>query len=152
YERPIKVVLPDVTNLLNGTIQQTANSREQAAANIQQSEVRGRRSAGTAGVLPASRRARAPRGQTTSHPPPATANSRLPTVGWHRIESDVNGEWTYYLILDQFLSAPAESKRAAAGWGGDRYGLYEGPNGQIFLSQLTVWDTENDAREFFDAY
>jgi len=64
----------------------------------------------------------------------------------------VNGEWTYYLILDQFLNAPAESKRAAAGWAGDRYGLYEGPNGQEFLSQLTVWDTENDAREFFEAY
>ncbi|HYU98298.1 MAG TPA: hypothetical protein VE977_05690, partial [Pyrinomonadaceae bacterium] len=56
------------------------------------------------------------------------------------------------LILDQFLSAPAESKRAAAGWAGDRYALYEGPNGQVFLSQLAVWDTESDAREFFDAY
>ena len=152
YERPIKIVLPDVTNLLNGTIQRTANSKQQAVANTQRSGVRGQRSAGTAGVTPASRRARASRGQTISRPSQPPANSPQPTAAWHRIESDVNGEWTYYLILDQFLSAPAESKRAAAGWAGDRYGLYEGPNGQMFLSQLTVWDTENDAREFFDAY
>src|SRR4029079_1931328 len=72
--------------------------------------------------------------------------------GWKRIDYDINGEWTYYLILDQFLNTPAESKRAAAGWAGDRYGLYERPHGALFLSQLTVWDTEKDAREFFDAY
>jgi hypothetical protein len=50
------------------------------------------------------------------------------------------------------LNAPAESKRAAAGWAGDRYALYEGPKGQAFLAQVAAWDTENDAREFFDAY
>ena len=59
----------------------------------------------------------------------------------------------YYLILDQYLNAPAESKRAAAGWGGDRYEIYEGQSaGDVFIAQLTSWDTENDAREFFDAY
>lgn len=73
--------------------------------------------------------------------------------GWKRIDADVNGEWSFYLILDQFLKAPAESKRAAAGWAGDRYALYEGPQANdVFLAQLTSWDTENDAREFFDAY
>jgi hypothetical protein len=71
---------------------------------------------------------------------------------WKRLDYDVNGEWSYYLILDQFLNAPAESKRAAAGWAGDRYEIYEGTNGDVFLGQMTVWDTENDAREFFDAY
>jgi hypothetical protein len=151
YERPVKIVLPDVTNLLNGRGQQTANGKQQTAANIQRSEVRGQRPSGTAGVSPASTRARILHGRTTS-PPPLLSASPLPTTSWHRIESDVNGEWTYYLILDQFLSAPAESKRAAAGWAGDRYGLYEGPNGQVFLSQSTMWDTVSDAREFFDAY
>jgi hypothetical protein len=72
---------------------------------------------------------------------------------WRRLDYDVNGEWSYYLILDQFLNSPAESKRAAAGWAGDRYALYEGSKpGQIFIAQASVWDTENDAREFFDAY
>ena len=143
YERPIKIVLPDVTNLLNVRSQQTANSKQQTA-DIQRSEVRSKRSAGTAGVSPASTRARISRDGTSRSP--------LPTAAWRRIESDVNGEWTYYLILDEFLKSPAESKRAAAGWAGDRYALYEGPNGQVLLSQLTAWDTESDAREFFDAY
>ena len=73
--------------------------------------------------------------------------------GWKEVDSDVNGEWSYYLILDQFLNSPAESKRAAAGWGGDRYDIYEGPKrGQVLLAHVSAWDTENDAREFFDAY
>ena len=73
--------------------------------------------------------------------------------GWKRIDYDVNGEWTYYLILDQFLNAAADSKRAAAGWAGDRYEVYEGRRpGDVCVAQMTVWDTENDAKEFFDAY
>ncbi len=41
--------------------------------------------------------------------------ARLPA--WKRLDSDVDGEWGFYLILDQFLKSPAESRRAAAGWG-----------------------------------
>ena len=145
YERPIKIVLPDLTNLLNASNQQTANGKQQTAGNIQRPIVGGQRSAGTAGVPPASTRPRVSRDKVSTRP-------SLPTAAWHRIESDVNGEWTYYLILDQFLGAPVESKRAAAGWAGDRYALYEGPNSQVFLAQLAAWDTEIDAREFFDAY
>ena len=73
--------------------------------------------------------------------------------GWKKIDVDVNGEWSLYLILDQFLNSPADAKRAAAGWGGDRYAFYEGPKaGDALLVQMTAWDSENDAREFFDAY
>jgi len=72
--------------------------------------------------------------------------------GWKKIEADVNGEWSYYLILDQFLNSAAESRRAAAGWAGDRYEIYEAKRGQILLAHVAAWDTENDAREFFDAY
>ena len=73
--------------------------------------------------------------------------------GWKEIESDINGEWSYYLILDQFLNSPAQSRRAAAGWGGDRYEIYEMSKlGQVLLAHVSAWDTENDAREFFDAY
>jgi hypothetical protein len=74
-------------------------------------------------------------------------------AGWKRIDYDVNGEWGYYLILDEFLKSDDESRRAAAGWGGDRYALYEqAGKGETLIAQLTVWDTEADAREFFDAY
>lgn len=72
---------------------------------------------------------------------------------WKRLDYDVNGEWSYYLLLDEFLQAQSESRRAAAGWAGDRYEIYEGPKpGDSFLAQMTAWDTESDAREFFDAY
>ena len=70
-----------------------------------------------------------------------------------RIDTDVNGEWNFYLILDQFNNSEAESKRAAAGWAGDRYAIYEASSSnEVCLAQLSVWDTENDAREFFEAY
>jgi hypothetical protein len=117
YERPVKIVLPDLTPLLNG---------------------------GTAGV-PRARSARtASRG--------SSVKQQSNPSGWRFVDSDVNGEWNYYLILDQFLKTPQESKRAAAGWAGDRYAIYEGPNDQVLLAQLSAWDTESDAREFFDAY
>src|SRR6185369_6064486 len=48
-------------------------------------------------------------------------------LGWKMIDSDVNGEFGLYLILDQFLNAAEESKEAAAGWAGDRCVVYEGP-------------------------
>jgi hypothetical protein len=73
--------------------------------------------------------------------------------GWRRIDYDVNGEWSYYLILDEYLKSQTESAAAAAGWGGDRYAVYEGKNkGEVVIAQVTSWDTEKDAVEFFDAY
>lgn len=72
---------------------------------------------------------------------------------WKRTDSDVNGEWGYYLILDEFLNAKGESQKAAGGWGGDRYALYEGAKqGEVLVAQLSAWDTEQDAIEFYDAY
>jgi hypothetical protein len=73
--------------------------------------------------------------------------------GWKRIDIDVNGEWGYYLILGEYLKSEQESKRAAAGWGGDVSNIYEGHKpGEVLITQLTVWDTAQDAAEFFDAY
>ena len=79
--------------------------------------------------------------------------SKLLGAGWTRVDDDVNGEWGFYLILDQFLNDSAYSKAAAAGWAGDRFSLYEDPkSGALFVAQKTVWDTPADATEFFDAY
>jgi hypothetical protein len=71
--------------------------------------------------------------------------------GWRRLDSDVSGEAGYQIILDQFLGDPAESRRAAAGWGGDRFSVYE-RGGDAIVIQMTAWDSEADAREFADAY
>ena len=78
--------------------------------------------------------------------------SLLRLRGWRRLDTDVNGEWSTYLMLDQFLKSSAESRRAAAGWGGDRYAVYENNRGDVLYVSLWAWDTERDAREFFDAY
>src|SRR6185295_13607076 len=72
--------------------------------------------------------------------------------GWRRIDADVNGEWSFYLILDEFLKSASTSKQAAAGWAGDRYATYENTTGQSTYVSVSAWDTEKDAREFFDAY
>jgi hypothetical protein len=70
---------------------------------------------------------------------------------WRRLFSDVNGEAGFHIILDQFLKSEPESRRAAAGWGGDRFDVYEGPGGSAVV-MLSAWDTEADAREFEVAY
>jgi len=72
--------------------------------------------------------------------------------GWRRIDADVNGEWSFYLILDEFLKSASTSKQAAAGWAGDRYATYENTTGQSTYVSVSAWDTGKDAREFFDAY
>lgn len=72
-------------------------------------------------------------------------------AGWKRIDYDVNGEWGCYLILNEFLKTGAA--QAAAGWSGDRFAVYEEPKtAQTLITQMTLWDTDADAREFFEAY
>ena len=73
--------------------------------------------------------------------------------GWRMADNDVWGEWGCYLLLDEFLQSVDVSRRAAAGWGGDRYALFVGPRKtDVLVALKTVWDTEEDAREFYDAY
>ncbi|HEX8352941.1 MAG TPA: hypothetical protein VF611_08585 [Pyrinomonadaceae bacterium] len=74
--------------------------------------------------------------------------------GWKMADHDVEGEWGFYLLLDEFLQSADASKRAAEGWGGDRYALFLGPNRatDVVVAHKTAWDTEADAIEFFDAY
>jgi hypothetical protein len=72
---------------------------------------------------------------------------------WKRVDYDVNGEWGYFLILDEFLKSKADSMQAAEGWGGDRFAVYNEPkSGGVCLTQLSAWDSEKDAQEFFNAY
>jgi len=71
---------------------------------------------------------------------------------WKKTDADVNGEFGYLVALAEFISKRT-ARAAAGGWGGDRYALYENKGtGALLLAQYTTWDTESDAREFFDAY
>jgi heme-degrading monooxygenase HmoA len=71
---------------------------------------------------------------------------------WKKADADVNGEFGYLVALAEFIP-PRAARTAAAGWGGDGYALFENKvTGATLLAQYTTWDSENDAREFFDAY
>ena len=71
--------------------------------------------------------------------------------GWVEVRTESIGEFDLRILLQSQLSA-SEASRGAAGWGGDRYALLDGPAGQRVLVSLVRWDTEQDASEFFDAY
>ena len=144
HEAPVKVTLPDITALLNG-------KGQKAEVRGRRSEVRDRSAAGSAGILPALS-AQREHMSATGRRFSSAHHAQVARPAWKRLDTDVNGEWGFYLILDQFLKSPTESHRAAAGWGGDRYSIYESPKGEALFVDLSTWDTENDAREFFDAY
>lgn len=71
---------------------------------------------------------------------------------WKQVHNDVNGEWGYYLQMVDFLSGNEESAKAVAGWGGDRFSVYTNNKNEVVFLARTVWDSDKDAQEFFDAY
>jgi hypothetical protein len=77
--------------------------------------------------------------------------------GWKKVESNELGEWYSYLVLAKGFDAkyqlPEDSARkAAAGWGGDRYVLFRrNSDGAALLVLRSQWDTQKDASEFFIA-
>ncbi len=72
--------------------------------------------------------------------------------GWKLLDHDVNGEFGLYLILKEHLKDNSEASEAAAGWAGDRYAIYRGSKGANLITQVTLWDSESDARQFAQAY
>jgi len=70
--------------------------------------------------------------------------------GWSEAGRDTLGEENLRVWLGQ-LGASSQAFAAAAGWGGDRLVLYEGPNGATQLAVVTAWDTATDADEFATA-
>lgn len=78
--------------------------------------------------------------------------SSLLGADWKQIDSDVNGEFGYFLILSEFIDKKV-ARTAAAGWGGDQSVLYENAKtGALLLTHLSVWDSAQDAAEFLRAY
>ncbi len=72
--------------------------------------------------------------------------------GWKRINFDVNGEFGYYLLLAEYLDKTI-ARKAAEGWGGDQYAVYENATKRRTTAvHLSRWDTTNDAAKFFEAY
>ena len=87
---------------------------------------------------------------------------------WKRTFDDTMGEHGTLAMLDEYLYEKPEQEEdmfsalmnasatpgedAAAGWGGDRYSLFERMGGWTALAWHTTWDTPDDAEEFFEAF
>lgn len=72
--------------------------------------------------------------------------------GWKRLFFDVNGEFGNYLLLAEFLDKTV-ARKAAEGWGGDQYAIYENATKtRVVAVHLSRWDTTSDAAKFFEAY
>lgn len=69
--------------------------------------------------------------------------------GWERVRTNRLGELFIRAWLETDFSS-AEAATASTGWGGDAYSLFKGPDGQSLLVLLVVWDSIQDANEFFD--
>ena len=73
-------------------------------------------------------------------------------AAWQELERNTLGEFNIMLLLDGYLPT-TQARRASAGWGGDRFALYEQrETGRLLLAWYATWDTEQDAREFFRSY
>ncbi len=67
--------------------------------------------------------------------------------GWKEIGRNVVGEMQLAVLLRRH-----GGKAAAAGWDGDDYAVFEGPEGKVGLVWFTTWDRVDDAREFHNGY
>ncbi len=69
-----------------------------------------------------------------------------PDAPWKELGRNVLGELQTSIMLGR------AGPKAAAGWDGDRYAVFEGPAAKLGLVWLSTWDSEDDAREFAQAY
>jgi len=71
-------------------------------------------------------------------------------AGWTETLADTLGELTISVWLEP-AGGTKDAAAAAAGWGGDRVTMYEGPDGAWLIVWSTAWDTPADAAEFATA-
>lgn len=79
--------------------------------------------------------------------PVAVAWPDLPLPGWTKAAEGQLGELSVRTLLwDVARQKEDRAVKAAAGWGGDRFTVYE-KEGRRLLVWISEWDTEADARE-----
>ncbi len=69
-----------------------------------------------------------------------------PGAPWKELGRNVLGELQTSVLLGR------SGAKAAAGWDGDRYAVFETPEKKLGLVWLSTWDSEADAREFAESY
>lgn len=66
--------------------------------------------------------------------------------GYKAASVDTLGELNTRILLGRCLDTDLAA-RAAAGWAGDRFGVFTGPNRELSVGWISAWDTEDEARE-----
>ncbi len=65
---------------------------------------------------------------------------------WKELGRNVLGELQISVMLGR------QGAKAAAGWDGDRYAVFEGPDRKLALVWASTWDSADEAKEFAQAY
>ncbi|HEX5163998.1 MAG TPA: hypothetical protein VFV93_01275 [Thermomicrobiales bacterium] len=69
-------------------------------------------------------------------------------AGWEQRDTDSLGEFDLSVLLRE--NGAGDYAEAAAGWDGGRYAYYAGDSGSL-VAVKTVWDSPDEATEFYDA-
>jgi hypothetical protein len=70
--------------------------------------------------------------------------------GYTKVKEGQLGEQSIRILLREALKDEPKASEAAAGWGGDRFGVYV-KDGKRVLAWITEWDTIKDGLEFKQA-
>ena len=73
-------------------------------------------------------------------------------AGWKQEASSTFGEFELQNLLLLGVTDTATVKGAAAGWGGDRWALYQRDDGARLFQMTTAWDSEAEAREYWSVF
>lgn len=76
----------------------------------------------------------------------------LPGEEWQKVMEETVGEFVISAHMGVFLTNPDLPAKAAAGWDGDRIGIWEDASARQLILWETVWDSSAEAAEFEDAY
>lgn len=81
--------------------------------------------------------------------PPTTVDLGKLETGpcWKELGRNVVGEMQLSVLLKRH-----GGKKASAGWDGDRYAVFEGPDQRLGLVWFSTWDSDDEAREFLRGY
>ncbi|MCJ7739153.1 MAG: hypothetical protein MUQ10_17870, partial [Anaerolineae bacterium] len=75
-----------------------------------------------------------------------------PGALWEPVLEDTLGEFIIRQHLLTFIDDTDKAATAAAGWDGDRLGLWRDSTGQELVVWQLLWDSESDAEEFAAVY
>lgn len=85
---------------------------------------------------------------------PVSLTPLLPALGdaWQELGGNKLGEYLLQNILHLGLDDRARVQAAAAGWGGDAWRLYGGPEDALLFHAAIAWDSAEEAEEFWQAF